>query len=677
MSLRPGTSTLPEMPSNPLPRLALVLALFAAPLTRAQNAADTPEISALRTKAEKGNSIAQYNLGLAYATGRDVATDPSEAYVWLTLAAENGTTGRALQNLLDGMSPAQLAEGKRRLARQRADAAPAPAASGVATGPSSDQKELSAELAKAWKENESLKASLAEARVARDSATTDLSASATELATLRATVAKLKSQGADSGAADAPRELAEVRATAASLARRGQELEDIAAQRGRELAEARTALTAAQARIDQLTAAASTPAPADADAGKLSADLAEARSQLAKLKSMNDTLTQRLADAKPSADASEMEARLMQATGKRLEAEDRAKRAEAALQQAKDELATATAATASDQGTAAEFKSQLADLQAQLDREKSARADAESHAQSLASDLSDARHQLAAAPTAAPAAAAAPTPAPEADHAELADVKAKLSTALRSYTLLQQENDKLKGSSDQLAAQVASLEDQLASSQHDANSARDAAASSAQQAATAGSDRQQQLAQLRSDLDQQRQARNSAESKAQALAADLAVAKQHAATLSDQLGTASASAAQADILREQLRQTQDQLNAVRLENGQLRTRLAIIAPPPASTLAAPTRPGTASAETAVTAPPPPSAAVAAEAAAPTPAPADAAGPRTHTVVAGDTLSKIAREYYGTSLRWAEIYEANRNQLPNERALAVGMKLVIP
>jgi nucleoid-associated protein YgaU len=49
----------------------------------------------------------------------------------------------------------------------------------------------------------------------------------------------------------------------------------------------------------------------------------------------------------------------------------------------------------------------------------------------------------------------------------------------------------------------------------------------------------------------------------------------------------------------------------------------------------------------------------------------------HIVVAGDTLTKIARQYYGTSLRWAEIYEANRDQLPNERALAVGMKLVIP
>ncbi|MFI5357501.1 MAG: LysM peptidoglycan-binding domain-containing protein [Opitutales bacterium] len=44
---------------------------------------------------------------------------------------------------------------------------------------------------------------------------------------------------------------------------------------------------------------------------------------------------------------------------------------------------------------------------------------------------------------------------------------------------------------------------------------------------------------------------------------------------------------------------------------------------------------------------------------------------------GDTLSKIAHQYYGNSLRWNEIYAANRNLLPNERALTIGMKLVIP
>jgi len=59
-------------------------------------AQDSSEIASLRAKAEKGNAIAQYNLGLAYAQGRGIAADPVEAYVWLSLARENGARGRAL-----------------------------------------------------------------------------------------------------------------------------------------------------------------------------------------------------------------------------------------------------------------------------------------------------------------------------------------------------------------------------------------------------------------------------------------------------------------------------------------------------------------------------------------------------------------------------------------------------
>src|SRR5690606_21486603 len=85
----------------------------------AQTAGESPEIATLRTKAEKGNSIAQYNLGLAYSAGRDIPQDLPEAFVWLTLAAENGTTGRVLQNVLEQMTPAQLTDAQRRLAGRR------------------------------------------------------------------------------------------------------------------------------------------------------------------------------------------------------------------------------------------------------------------------------------------------------------------------------------------------------------------------------------------------------------------------------------------------------------------------------------------------------------------------------------------------------------------------------
>jgi nucleoid-associated protein YgaU len=138
------------------------------------------------------------------------------------------------------------------------------------------------------------------------------------------------------------------------------------------------------------------------------------------------------------------------------------------------------------------------------------------------------------------------------------------------------------------------------------------------------------------------------------------------------LETTSVAAAESDSVTEQLRQVRDELIAAREENTRLRTRLAALAPSPTGTLSAPTRPGTARAATIVGAQPP--AAPTRTAPAPTPA---AAGPRSHVVVAGDTLSGLARDYYGSSVRWAEIYEANREQLPNERALRVGMTLVIP
>ncbi|MBX3751794.1 MAG: sel1 repeat family protein, partial [Opitutaceae bacterium] len=85
---------------KPRRRLLTVALLGSICAAAALMAADSPEIVSLRTKAERGNAIAQYNLGLAYATGKDTARDLAEAYVWLTLAEENGTTGKAVRSLL-------------------------------------------------------------------------------------------------------------------------------------------------------------------------------------------------------------------------------------------------------------------------------------------------------------------------------------------------------------------------------------------------------------------------------------------------------------------------------------------------------------------------------------------------------------------------------------------------
>ena len=82
-------------------------------------AAEPDELASLRAKAEHGNALAQYNLGLAYVEGRQVPPNPAEAFAWLSLASENGATGKALDSLLGNISDAQLAEGRRRLGRYR------------------------------------------------------------------------------------------------------------------------------------------------------------------------------------------------------------------------------------------------------------------------------------------------------------------------------------------------------------------------------------------------------------------------------------------------------------------------------------------------------------------------------------------------------------------------------
>jgi nucleoid-associated protein YgaU len=64
----------------------------------------------------------------------------------------------------------------------------------------------------------------------------------------------------------------------------------------------------------------------------------------------------------------------------------------------------------------------------------------------------------------------------------------------------------------------------------------------------------------------------------------------------------------------------------------------------------------------------------AEAAAP--APSDAA-PRSYTVQAGDTLSKIAKQFYGSANEYPKIFEANRDKLANPDKIQVGQELVIP
>ncbi len=104
-------------------------------------AAEPEEIAALRLKAEKGNALAQYNLGLAYSQGHLVPADLAEAFAWLSLASESGATGKALDSLLGSITDQQLTEGRTRLGTYRAalaakNATATPSRSGTAKLPS-------------------------------------------------------------------------------------------------------------------------------------------------------------------------------------------------------------------------------------------------------------------------------------------------------------------------------------------------------------------------------------------------------------------------------------------------------------------------------------------------------------------------------------------------------------
>ena len=56
---------------------------------------------------------------------------------------------------------------------------------------------------------------------------------------------------------------------------------------------------------------------------------------------------------------------------------------------------------------------------------------------------------------------------------------------------------------------------------------------------------------------------------------------------------------------------------------------------------------------------------------------DRPGGRTYVVVAGDSLSKIARREYGDPQQWRRIYDANRDIIKDPDLIHPGQTLRIP
>jgi nucleoid-associated protein YgaU len=51
--------------------------------------------------------------------------------------------------------------------------------------------------------------------------------------------------------------------------------------------------------------------------------------------------------------------------------------------------------------------------------------------------------------------------------------------------------------------------------------------------------------------------------------------------------------------------------------------------------------------------------------------------RDYTIQSGDSLSKIARKFYGNAGDWQKIYNANKDQIKNPDKIFPGQKIVIP
>jgi LysM repeat protein len=339
-----------------------------------------------------------------------------------------------------------------------------------------------------------------------------------------------------------------------------------------------------------------------------------------------------MAAGQPAGETEKLRADLARAENELNEARAAARTLAAKNQEMEDvasERGRALAAAQAELANAKNVPAPAPDRSGEIEKATAAQTSAEAHAQELATRLAALERQnaeLTARATAAETKLATATPAAASDASaedakkQLAEIEAKLTTSLRSYSMLQQELD-------QTHEAAAKTEDKLATAQAE-------------------------TAALRTQVD-----------ALNPNGKEMVLLRQ----------TSINAATEAVELRDQLRQAQDSVAQLAQENAQLKTRLALLGPPPAPMLSSPTRyaPPSAPAAAVKSAPaqPPPTSAAKPDAAAP--------AAQQHVVVEGDTLSKISRRYYGTSERWPEILEANRDILRDARNLPVGASLRIP
>ena len=439
------------------------------------------DLGVLRSKAENGNAIAQYNLGLAYLEGRLVPKDTIEAFVWLTLAAENGATGKALKSLTPDLSPEQIVTAQERLADRRSlvssrllaqssaaatgatisvpahSSAPAgdpqvppvvasaaPAADTVqlealqkeTASLHADNARLSVEVASAWKELEAAKASQTEAAQRAEKAELALRQSDKETAALYderdqlrvrldAASTALKSLPPASARTDQEKALAAARDAQAKSAA------DLEKAR-RDLAAAQAASTGFEARIKKLSE----------ENTALTAKLKQGRD------SDRDAATVRAQAARDAAEVKTLRARIgeLSAANQRLETQA-------------GSLADAGRRLNESQASVARLQKELADLKA-----KPAPAVDASALQLAQANIARLEKEVADLKAVKPAPAPVDTSALELAQAkqELARAKQTVDMTVRSYTLAKQENERLKAQVEKVQQVLAGLRDATA-----------------------------------------------------------------------------------------------------------------------------------------------------------------------------------------------------------------------
>jgi len=555
------------------------------------------KLAELQAKAETGNGISQYNLGLIYADPQESIGNILEAYVWFSLAAENGAPGKALMIVSNQLTPDQLSEGKKLLEKRRVELATpkspivaAPAKSPVTASPvivapaEPDTSAIQAELAAA-----KTKLAAAEAALAKATAgLTKAEATAAELAATKQNLTGLNEQ--------LQKLTAENQHLANQIKQTEKTAEEKAAASEKTLNEINGELLKTQARLAETSNQSSIQNSVAASANTELAAQRQANTEL-------NAMLQKLSVEKDQA--------IAQATKTTTESQQQIDALTARLAASDEAIAKVTAEQA-------ELKTQLS--AARIDTAKGAKdAELEARSKEIAELQAKLKETEIALATAKEAPARPVVQAPESDS-QSADLKkelneslVKLDVTLRSYQLQQNEIERLQNA-------LANIDNERAK-----------------------------------------------------LAERLETASMEASTASTKAAAGDLSAAQLAGVREQLRQTQNQLASIAYENTEMKRRIAFMGPSPqqqagtitplpislpATSLNTPSRPGAAKPA----------------AAEPIAAPAT---PRTHTVVTGDTLSTIAKRYYGSTSRWTEILEANKATLRDPASLRIGMKLKIP